>query len=120
MREREQLLKRAGGNFDRSLQLMRSQDPQLKKDSFNLLGPLACAHIVELMAEFRHPDSNDRYWILELIADSGSEQAFDLLVEALDHEREETGRVPHMRCKPPKRVAACYSSVVSCNTDGSS
>lgn len=89
MRERERLLKRAEGNFGRSLELMRSRDPQLREDGFGLLGPLACAYIEELITEYRHPDTVDRYWILELIADSGSDQAFDLLVEALDHERED-------------------------------
>ncbi|WP_240670615.1 HEAT repeat domain-containing protein [Actinoplanes solisilvae] len=89
MRERERLLKRAEGNFERSLELMRSRDPQLKEDGFSLLGPLACAHVEDLMAEYRHPDTIDRYWLLELIADSASDQAFELLVEALDHERED-------------------------------
>ena len=35
----------------------------------------------------RVPD--DQFWILELIADARSGKAFPLLVEALDHEREE-------------------------------
>jgi HEAT repeat protein len=89
MRERERLLQRAEGNFERSLNLMRSKDPQLSEDGFSLLGPLAREHIEGLMAEYRRPGISDQYWILELIADSGSDRAFDLLVEALDHEREE-------------------------------
>ena len=79
MRERERLLQRAEGNFERSLNLMRSKDPQLREDGFSLLGPLAREHIEGLMAEYRRPGISDQYWILELIADSGSDRAFDLL-----------------------------------------
>ncbi|WFF08351.1 HEAT repeat domain-containing protein [Micromonospora sp. WMMD1076] len=88
MRERDRLLEQAEGNYERSLKLMRSNDPQLSEDGFALLEPLARKHIEELMTEYRRvPD--DQYWILELIADAQSEKAFDLLVEALDHERED-------------------------------
>jgi hypothetical protein len=88
MRERDRLIEQASGNYERSPKLMRRNDPQLSEDGFALLEPLAREHIEELMAEYRRvPD--DRFWILELIAGARSDKAFQLLVEALDHEREE-------------------------------
>lgn len=75
VRERERLPKRAVGDFERSLELMRSKDSQLREDGFSLLGPLPCAHIEELMTKFRNPAAVDQSGILELIADFGSGQA---------------------------------------------
>jgi hypothetical protein len=84
-RERDRLLKHAEGNYARSLKLMHSKDPQFSEDGFQLLSLIAADHIDELIEEYRRADTHT-YWLLELIADARSPRAFDVLVEALDHE----------------------------------
>ena len=66
---------------------MHSKDPQLSEDGFHLLMSIAADHIDELIEEYRRDDTPG-YWLLELIADAKSPRAFDVLVEALDHEYE--------------------------------
>jgi hypothetical protein len=85
--ERDRLLRNAQGHYARSLKLMHNKDPQLSEDGFHLLMLVAADHIDELIEEYRRDDTH-RYWLLELIADAKSPRAFDVLVEALDHEDE--------------------------------
>jgi hypothetical protein len=85
--ERDRRIQHARGNFARSLKLMNSRNPEISDDGFYLLSLLAADHIDELIEEYRRDGSRSGV-LLALIADARSPRAFDVLVEALDHEDE--------------------------------
>jgi hypothetical protein len=78
-----------GDEFAQAMRLMRRHDPQLAEDGFQRLRGLAGAHVDELIGEFgRETDHGLRCWLLELIGQSRSPRAFDLLVAQLRVEDE--------------------------------
>lgn len=83
-RTRARLIHAAQGNLERSLALMRSQDPQHAEDGFELLRAMAVTHIAELLAEYRREEQPAlRRWLLELIGLARSPSAFGLLAVEL-------------------------------------
>ncbi len=72
------------GEFERALRLMRRHDPQMAEDGFQRLRAIAGEHVEALLAEFvTETDQGVRRWLLELIGEVRSPQAFDLLVVEL-------------------------------------
>jgi hypothetical protein len=72
------------GFFDRAMKLMRKHDPQTQEDGFALLEPVASEFVTELIAAFEvETDNGLKYWLLELIASAGSEEAFPVLAQEL-------------------------------------
>lgn len=66
--------------FEECLALMRKRDPQLAEDGFHYLLPRVRAHLPELMQIFQTEESHAvRCWILELIGEARSMDAFPLL-----------------------------------------
>jgi hypothetical protein len=64
--------------------MMRKHSPQTREDGFYALLPHAAEYIDELMAEFQtEKDHGLRCWLLELIGEARSENAFDLLCEQI-------------------------------------
>lgn len=70
--------------FDDAIRLMRRHDPQRQEEGFQLLHGHAADHLDELINAFhQHQDHGLRCWLLELIGQARSEQAFPLLAEQL-------------------------------------
>src|SRR5690606_7166003 len=67
---------------DECLSLMRKRDPQQMEDGFHWLQARACEHLPRLLEAFESEQSlPTRRWLLELIADARSDDAFDVLCE---------------------------------------
>jgi hypothetical protein len=74
--------KRREPTFEECLSLMRKRDPQLAEDGFHLLRPRAREHVSELIEAFRTEEVHSiRCWLLQLIGEARSEEAFALLCE---------------------------------------
>ncbi|OHV57167.1 hypothetical protein BCD48_43355 [Pseudofrankia sp. BMG5.36] len=72
---------------------MRSRDPQRAEDAFGFLAANAAGHVAELVDAFRmETDRGVRYWLLELIALTESEDTLPLLVEQLSNDDESLRR----------------------------
>lgn len=70
--------------FDHCMWMMRRHDPAIQEDGFHALLPHAGDYIHELIREFRaETDHGLRCWLLELIGEARSDDAFDLLAEEL-------------------------------------
>jgi hypothetical protein len=68
--------------FEECLSLMRKRDPQLAEDGFHFLRPRAKEHLTELLEAFRTEEVHSiRCWLLQLIGEARSEEAFALLCE---------------------------------------
>ncbi len=68
---------------------MRKRDPQLREDGFHALLPHVHEHIEQLIDEFSHEtDRGLRCWLLELIGEAKSPEAFPLFVEYLNGDDE--------------------------------
>lgn len=71
-------------DFQVCMTMMRKQDPQIREDGFYLLLPQASNYMPELIEEFyREQDHGLKCWLLELIGEGKSGEAFPLLVECL-------------------------------------
>jgi hypothetical protein len=78
-----------GREFQRALQMMRRRDPQTAEDGFALLRDMARAHVGELIEAFEQEHEHGlRCWLLELIGEARSVQAFDVLATHLVSEEE--------------------------------
>jgi hypothetical protein len=76
--------------FDACMRMMRRSNPQIQEDGFHHLLPYASEYVQQLIAEFNGESDNGlRCWLLDLIGQSGSPEAFQILVENLrgDDER---------------------------------
>ncbi|MDT4987584.1 MAG: hypothetical protein QOI74_1678 [Micromonosporaceae bacterium] len=83
-RAREKAVRSATGNFRRAVRMMRSRDPQELEDGFALLRDIAHEHAPELLVEFdRETGYRTRFLLLELIGESRSPLAFDVLAAEL-------------------------------------
>ena len=61
---------------------MRKHDPQLAEDGFHFLRPRAKEHLTRLIETFRSEEVHSiRCWLLELIGEARSEDAFAILCE---------------------------------------
>ncbi|MGW4502741.1 HEAT repeat domain-containing protein [Micromonospora sp. NPDC004336] len=77
---RAQAMRSAAGNFDRSLAMMRSRDPQAMEDGFGLMRDIARQHVQELLDAYgREADYRTRFLLLELIGETRSAQTFEVL-----------------------------------------
>lgn len=74
-----------GGVFRDAMRLMRRRDPQAKEDGFHTLLPIAAEHVADLVREFQaeRDDHGLRCWLLELIGEARSPEAFEVLAEQL-------------------------------------
>lgn len=64
--------------------MMRRRDPQTSEDGFHRLRELAVSHVDDLIREFgRETDHGMRCWLLELIGETRSPEAFGLLKSQL-------------------------------------
>jgi HEAT repeat protein len=69
--------------------LMRKRDPALQETGFQELLPVAGQHLPALTEAFRtETDHGLRCWLLELIGEARSPDAFELLAEQLDSDDE--------------------------------
>jgi hypothetical protein len=83
-RARARALRSATGNFNRSLAKMRSRDPQAMEDGFALLRDTARQHVQELLDAYgQEADYRTRFLLLELIGETRSAQAFEVLAAEL-------------------------------------
>lgn len=74
--------KRRELTFEECLSLMRKRDPQLAEDGFHFLRPRAKEHLPKLLEAFRTEESHSvRCWLLELVSEACSEDAFAVLCE---------------------------------------
>jgi hypothetical protein len=74
--------KRREPTFEECLLLMRSRDPQLAEDGFHFLRPRAKEHLARLIEAFRTERVHSiRCWLLQLIGEARSEDAFAVLCE---------------------------------------
>jgi hypothetical protein len=81
---RAHALRSATGNFNRSLAMMRSRDPQAMEDGFALLRNTARQHVQELLDAYgQEADYRTRFLLLELIGETRSAQAFEVLAAEL-------------------------------------
>lgn len=70
--------------FEKCMALMRKSDPQDREDGFHWLRPRAQEHVAELLAAFgTETDHGLRCWLLELLGDARSEEAFDVFAQSL-------------------------------------
>lgn len=70
--------------FREAMRLMRRSNPQLQEDGFGMLRPVAHRYVRELMVEFANErDHGLRCWLLELIGEARSPEAFPLLAVQL-------------------------------------
>jgi hypothetical protein len=70
--------------FDRCMRMMRSSDPQLQEDGFHSLLPHAADFVPELIEAFEaEADHGLKCWLLELIGEARSGDAFKLLAAQL-------------------------------------
>lgn len=77
-------LRSATGDFRQAMRLMRAEDPQAAEDGFGLLRDIAAEHVQELLDEFsRESEPSMRCWLLELIGEARSPQAFARLAAEL-------------------------------------
>ncbi|SNT51794.1 hypothetical protein SAMN05421812_10861 [Asanoa hainanensis] len=78
--------------FARALLLMRRRDPQLAEDGFQRLRGLAAGHVDRLIDEFRRePDHEVRGRLLELIAETRTPRALDLVATQSREGEERSG-----------------------------
>lgn len=69
--------------------MMRSRDPQAAEDGFQLVREVAGEHVDELIEEFgRAAEPGIRRWLLELLGEVRSPQAFKVLAAGLDSDDE--------------------------------
>src|SRR6476620_7039670 len=74
--------KRSKLTFEECLSLMRKRDPQLAEDGFHFLRSGAKEHLPRLLEAFRTEEIHSiRCWLLELIGEALSEDAFAVLWE---------------------------------------
>src|SRR5262245_29537134 len=70
--------------YSACLAMMRKHDPQIQEDGFHWLLPRAAEHVEALIEDFgREQEHGLRCWLLELIGEARSPQAFGLLCEQL-------------------------------------
>ncbi len=77
-------------SFEQCLRMMRKRDPQIQEDGYHYLLARAPEYLDQLMAQFEiEQDIGVRWWLLELIGEARSPEAFLLLAECLrsDDER---------------------------------
>jgi hypothetical protein len=75
--------------FDACMRMMRRASPQLQEDGFHYLLPYAADYVQQLIAEFNvERDHGLRCWLLDLIGQSRSPEAFQFLVENLRNDDE--------------------------------
>jgi|SRR5262249_1632402 len=68
--------------FEECLSLMRKHNPQLAEDGFHFLKPRAKEYLPRLMDAFQTERKHSiRCWLLELIGEARSEDAFPVLCE---------------------------------------
>ena len=88
-RRRDRALRAATGDFRRALRMMRSRDPQALEDGFGLLRDMCREHVSELLVEYgRETDRRTRFLLLELIGETRSVLAVDVLAAELLNEDE--------------------------------
>src|SRR5690349_5899738 len=69
-------------SFKECMVMMRKHSAMTQEEGFYSLRPRAAEHVRELMAEFEvEKDHGLRCWLLELIGEARSEEAFDLLCQ---------------------------------------
>lgn len=75
--------------FMKCMEMMRSRDPQTQEDGFHRLLPHASEHVGELIAAFHsETDFGLRCWLLELVDEAKSEEAYEFLAQHLRSEVE--------------------------------
>ena len=75
--------------FEKCMWMMRRHDPMTKEEGFHALRPHASEHVEQLISEFKSESNGGlKAWLLDLIGETRSEMAFDLLVDQLDAEDE--------------------------------
>ena len=73
--------------FNKCMEMMRSQNPQIQEDGFHFLLPEAPQYVQELIEAFQSEQGLGlRCWLLELIGAAKSERAFDFLAGQLRSE----------------------------------
>jgi HEAT repeat protein len=74
--------KRREPKFDECLTMMRSRDPQVAEDGFGWLEQRSSEYLPRLLEAFGNEVNHSiRSWLLELIAEARSEDAFPVLCE---------------------------------------
>ena len=88
--------------FKKCMEMMRSRDPQVQEDGFHWLLPHASEYVGELIEGFHSEDDFGlRCWLLELVAATKSEVAFEFLAEQL---RSDEWRFRHWAMKGLKHL----------------
>jgi hypothetical protein len=78
--------------FKKCMEMMRKRDPQIQEDGFHWLKPQAAEFVHELIEAFENEESDLRYWLLELIGEARSPEAFSVLAEQLQNRADESLR----------------------------
>lgn len=70
--------------FARGLAMMRKHDPQVQEDGFGLVKQVAAQHVGDLISAYRsESDRGLRCWLLELLGETRSPDAFPVMADAL-------------------------------------